>query len=82
MLDRAYLLAEAQRYFRLAQAKSDRALAANLEAMGRAFLARAEAAEADPKSTVDPGDYSPFVAGLSLKPGSSVLERIKERAGR
>lgn len=85
MEDRAYLLAEARRYFRLAQAKSDPVMAANLEAMAQCFMARAEAAEAESQKSVgavDAGDYSPFVVGLNLKAGGSVLDRIRHRAGR
>ena len=37
-----YFLAQADRYFRIARAKSDRKVAAKLEAMGREFLAKAE----------------------------------------
>ncbi len=84
MEDRAYLLAEARRYFRLASAKSDRVMAANLEAMAQSFLARAEAAEAaeSAKPALDTGDYSPYVVGLNLKTGGSILDRIRQRAGR
>ena len=83
MEDRAYLLAEARRYFRLARAKSDRVMAANLEAMAQSFLARAEAADTEPANpAMESADYSPFVVGLNLKNGGSVLDRIRHRAGR
>jgi hypothetical protein len=39
----AYFREQAERYFRIARAKSDRKMAARLEAMAREFLARAEA---------------------------------------
>jgi hypothetical protein len=80
MEDRTYLLSEAERYFRLARAKSDRALAASLEAMAQSFLARAEAADAQSgKPSGEGGSYSPFVVGLNLKTGGSILDRLCHR---
>ena len=53
-----YFLAQADRYFRIARAKSDRKVAAKLEAMGREFLAKAERVkhptEARPKTASKP----------------------------
>jgi len=50
MPDAAYLRWQAERYFRLARAKSDRKMAANFEALGREFLARAETLPSMPPS--------------------------------
>jgi len=44
MVDPGYCRARAERYFRIARAKSDRKMAARMEALGREFLARAEGA--------------------------------------
>jgi len=50
----AYLRLRAERYFRLARAKSDRRMADNLEALGREFLARAETLQAELASRQQP----------------------------
>jgi hypothetical protein len=54
MEDAAYLRLRAERYFRLARAKSDRRMADNLEALGREFLARAENLRSDLPSRQPP----------------------------
>jgi hypothetical protein len=54
-----YFLAQADRYFRIARAKSDRKVAAKLEAMGREFLAKAERMRSD--------EGRPKTASKSLK---------------
>jgi DICT domain-containing protein len=41
MVDERYFRQRAERYFRIARAKSDRKMAARLEAMGYEFLQRA-----------------------------------------
>jgi len=42
MVDERYFRQRAERYFRIARAKSDPKMAARLEAMGHEFLQRAE----------------------------------------
>ena len=79
MEDRAYLMEQAKRYFRLARAKSDREIATSLEAMARAFLAKAETWQ--PKSGAEAAGHSPFVVGLNVKPEPSVLARFPKLSG-
>ena len=46
MVDESYFRRRAERYFRIARAKSDRKMATRLEAMGYEFLRRAAGATA------------------------------------
>lgn len=47
MVDESYFRRRAERYFRIARAKSDRKMAARLEAIGYEFLQRAATASSD-----------------------------------
>jgi len=72
MADAAYFRARAERYFRIARAKSDRDLAARLEAMGREFLARAEGVSSDAAMPehIQMADAGPETSQRPLRPSS------------
>ena len=60
MVDESYFRRRAERYFRIARAKSDRKMAARLEAMGYEFLQRAAGVTASSDET----DYGPASGGI------------------
>jgi hypothetical protein len=58
MVDESYFRQRAERYFRIARAKSDRKMAARLEAMGHEFLQRAASVTASDYGSESDGIYA------------------------
>jgi len=64
MVDESYFRRRAERYFRIARAKSDRKMAARLEAIGYEFLQRAAGVSASSDET----DYAAESDGIYRYP--------------